>query len=78
MLSETMRPSCFCEVRECCLRPYAMVLEMSEKSEMSMGEAKISHYVYHSEAPSKVWEAAWPAKVAQASGPSCLAMCNRL
>jgi hypothetical protein len=55
-----------------------MVLEMSEKSEMSMGEAKISHYVYHSEAPSKVWEAAWPAKVAQASGPSCLAMSNRV
>ena len=78
MLSETRHTSCFCEVCECCLRPYAMVLEMSEKSEMSMGEAKISYYLYHSEAPAKVWEAAWPAKVAQATGPSRLAMSNRL
>jgi len=32
-----------------------MVLEMSEKS---MGDTKISYYLYHSEAPAKVWEAA--------------------
>ena len=52
--------------------PYAMVLEMSEKSEPSVGEAKSSFYIYHSEAPARVWEAAGATNQESAENPQCL------
>ena len=50
-----------------------MVLEMSEKS---MGDAKISYDLYHSEAPAKVWEASRLAK--QAHSCCLLTSCDCL